>query len=116
GLAHLGPHARCLRFAVWLPVQLQTPRKTRFRLAVLHLGRSGFSPAGRYDWFRCYITSSNPRLYLAQVRLRLSNDVSCGNDGSEENQSVTLDGRCRSPLVPFTRTCPRTEELRPRNA
>src|SRR5690606_1342397 len=71
GLAHLGPHARCLRFAVWLPVQLQTPRKTRFRLAVLHLGRSGFSPAGRYDWFRCYITSSNPRLCLAQVRLRL---------------------------------------------
>lgn len=68
GLAHLGPHARCLRFAVWLPVQLQTPRKTRFRLAVLHLGRSGFSPAGRYDWFRCYITSSNPRLYLAQAR------------------------------------------------
>ncbi len=45
------PRTRCLRFAVWLPVRLQAPRKTRFRLAVLHLGRSGIAPAGHSENF-----------------------------------------------------------------
>ena len=45
------PRTRCLRFAVRLPVRLQTPRKTRFRLAVLHPGRSGIAPAGHTESF-----------------------------------------------------------------
>jgi len=45
------PRTRCLRFAVRLPVQLQTPRKTRFRLAVLHPGRLGIAPTGHTESF-----------------------------------------------------------------
>jgi hypothetical protein len=45
------PRTRCLRFAARLPVRLQTPRKTRFRLAVLHLGRLGIAPTGRTESF-----------------------------------------------------------------
>jgi hypothetical protein len=36
---------------VWLPVRLQAPRKTRFRLAVLHLGRLGIAPTGHIESF-----------------------------------------------------------------
>jgi hypothetical protein len=42
GAQSRGPYARCLRFAATVT---RAPRKTRFRL-VVHLGRSGFAPAG----------------------------------------------------------------------
>jgi hypothetical protein len=47
-----GPHDSCLRFAVRLPVRLQTPRKTRFRPVTSVLRRSGLSPAGRSPKFQ----------------------------------------------------------------
>jgi hypothetical protein len=42
------PHTRCLRFAAALA---SGPRKTRFRLAVSYLARSGLSPAGHIESF-----------------------------------------------------------------
>lgn len=52
------PRTRCLRFAVWLPVRLQAPRKTRIRLAVLHLGRLGIAPTGHIESFTSLLDDS----------------------------------------------------------
>lgn len=49
GARYRRPRTRCLRFAAALA---GGPRKTRFRLAVLGLGRSGLAPAGRVERFQ----------------------------------------------------------------
>jgi hypothetical protein len=68
------PRTRCLRFAAALT---GGPRKTRFRLAVLCLGRSGLAPAVALRSFSRYIPSSSPRLFLAHGRSRGRGSFRC---------------------------------------